>query len=147
MHKKYPEKLTISTASEIYFKEISNWGMFFSILGFVGVGIIFLASIFIGFLFAFIDIPGMPGQTGVILAIVYFAMAVVLLFPVVYLFRFSNMVKVGIIKRDEAQIEEGIRNLKLHFKFIGILSIVIILLYFLIAVALIFTGTLNDFWM
>lgn len=144
--KNEPEKLTLSPASEGYFKEISNWGMFFAILGFVGVGLLFLASLFVGLIFSFVKNPAMPGITGVILTVVYFAMAIVYLFPIIYLYRFSNMVKTGIIKRDESQMEEGFRNLKSHFKFIGILTIVIIVLYAFIAVAMVFTGALQEFW-
>ncbi len=138
--------LTISKESEVHLRETSNWAMFFSILGFIFVGIMIIGSLFFSMVFSFINTPGVPGYTGIVIAVVYFIMGIVYLFPILYLYRFSNMVKTAIIKKNQEQLDMGLKNLKSHYKFIGILTIIIFAIYILIAVGMLFTGAVNNFW-
>ena len=71
-------------------------------------------------------IPIISGITSVILHF----------FPLKYLFDSSKKMNTAVVNRDSNELTEGLRSLKSHFKFIGILTIVMLslmILFFLLA--------------
>lgn len=117
-----------------YIIEISKWAKFLSILGFIGLGFMMIASIIMLFAGSMIDSysnSSNPLGAGIV-GIIYLVMAALYFFPILYLFKSSVSLKNGILSNDEMTLTDGFQNLKSHYKFIGIFTIVIISLYILI---------------
>lgn len=138
--------LVLSYISINFLKEIAKWTKFISIVGFLLVGFLVLIGISFSIFFSSIasmippDLPnefsdelpnpvffmqsiaGFIGFSHLILASFYF-------FPVYYLFNFSSKLKNAILMHDETQLEMAWKNLKSHYKFIGVLLIVVLSFY------------------
>jgi hypothetical protein len=124
---------SIELTSEIkgYLLETSKWGKFIAIVGFVGLGILAVIGILmvIGFSFLGSFNKNFPMWIG---GIVYIIMSVIYYFPTVYLYKFSTMIKQGLQSEGGVVLADGFLNLKKVFKFIGILTIVILSIYVLV---------------
>ncbi|MBU3660432.1 MAG: hypothetical protein FGM14_11205 [Flavobacteriales bacterium] len=110
----------------------SKWAKFLSIIGFIGVGIMVIAGIFIMFQLSNIPVGITNGVPLGLVGFLYVAMALLYFFPVYYLFQFANNTKNGISSNSNESIEIGLVNLKSMFKFIGIFTVVILSIYALI---------------
>lgn len=116
--------------------EIAKWAKFLSIIGFIGIGLMFLAGIVMivagaalsSFSNEYSRSPVGAGMVGFI----YIIMTVLYFFPVLYLFKSAVGLKNGIINNDEITLTDGFQNLKSHYKFIGIMMIVVLSLYALL---------------
>lgn len=116
--------------------EIAKWAKFLSILGFVGIGLMFLAAIVMMVAGAALsdfssEYSASPIGAGMV-GFIYIIMAVLYFFPVFYLFKSAVGLKKGIIQNDEMSLTDGFQNLKSHYKFIGIMMIVVLSLYALL---------------
>ena len=78
-----------------------------------------------------------PAPVGALMGLFYILIAVFYFFASLYLYRFGEKVKSGILFNDALQIEEGFGKLKSLFKMVGITTIVFLALY-----ALIIAGTI-----
>lgn len=122
----------------------ANWAYFLAILGFIGVGLMILAGLFMlvsGS--ALSDAMGARGMMGFpvgILSFVYFIMAALYTMPVLYLFRFSDSIKNALKSDDNQLLATGIANLASHYKFLGIMVIVIFSFYGLVIIGTLFLG-------
>ncbi|MDD4976469.1 MAG: DUF5362 family protein [Bacteriovorax sp.] len=124
---------SIELTSEIkeYLLETSKWSKFMAIAGFVGLGILAVLGFLMLIGLSVFDnfYQGAPiGGMGLI----YIVMAVVYYFPNSYLYRFATMIKQGLQSEDEMSLTNGFLNLKKVFKFMGVLTIVILSIYALI---------------
>lgn len=124
--------LTISDNSTNYLIEIGKWGKFLSILGFIFVGILVIGGLFAGAILSNIgtDLP-LPGF---IIGLIYIFIGLIYIFPVLYLYRFSTKLKISISNIDSIALETALQNLKSHYKFIGVFTIVIIVLYLILGI-------------
>ncbi|HMV08917.1 MAG TPA: DUF5362 family protein [Cyclobacteriaceae bacterium] len=83
------------------------------------------------------EASGMAMMGGAFLTVLYLAMAVLYFFPIYYLFQFSSKIKAALQTQSSELLEQAFSNLKSHYKFMGILLIIVLGLY---AIALIFGG-------
>jgi hypothetical protein len=111
--------------------EAGGWATFLAILGFIMMGFLVLAGIFIGAVFSNLPTENqLPFSSGILTAF-YFVIAAVYFFPIYYLFKFASLARNGIQQRDSSQVSGALHYLKSHYKFVGILTIVGIALYIL----------------
>ena len=126
-------QLGLTSESVIYLQKIANWTTFFSVAGFVFIGLMIIAGLvtttFLSTVFAAAGKPYMA-----YLGLIYVAISLIYIMPVIYLYRFSTIAKRAIRNFDSDEIMNALRNLKSHFKFVGIFTIVIFVLYFLIGI-------------
>lgn len=117
--------------SQIYLKSAGRWALFLSILGFIGVGLMIVMALIYAisgslFLGTKTIIPTAA------ITVVYIIIAIVYLFPVYYLYKFGdNATKIS-RGNQPVKLTEAMRFLKNHYQFLGILTIVVISIYFLI---------------
>ena len=135
-----PERkdLVLTYISINFLKEIAKWTKFISIVGFVLVGIMVLMGLAVGTIITAMtamipqDLPaGSPNPaafTGAF-GFIYIFMAVLYFFPVYYLYNFSSKLKSAIQLNSEVQLESSFKNLKSHYKFMGIILIVMLVIY------------------
>ncbi|MEO1050546.1 MAG: DUF5362 family protein [Bacteroidota bacterium] len=119
--------LSINGESKAHLDEIKKWVKFLSILGFIFVGFMVLIALFMGTVFSSLgaDLP-LPG---ILFTFMYLVIAALYFFPILYLFKFSSALKTALASDNEQALAEAFGNLKSHYKFIGILSIIVLGLY------------------
>ncbi len=108
-----------------------QWGKLMAVLGFIGIGIMFVFGIFF-MLFPFDEMYGgaMPYRP-FYLGILYFILALVYIFPVIYLYKFSSRAKRAFLYRDEDDFNRSIQNLKILFRLTGIFTLASLVLIFI----------------
>ena len=122
---------TFMNSTEItnYLMETAKWGKFLAIAGYVGIGILFLLAIFmmIG-MSTMSDFSGADFPMGAV-GFIYIIMGAVYYFPVTYLYKYAVQIKKGLQSNDPTTITAGFQNLKSLFKFMAIVTIVILSIY------------------
>ena len=124
-----------------YLAESAKWGKFLAIMGYIGIGLMLLVAIGVMAMGSASELyPGMGGMNMGALGLIYVVIAAFYFFPVYYLHQFSLKIKQGLNAEDPQSITAGFQNLKSLFKFMGILTIVILSIYALILVFAIAAG-------
>lgn len=120
--------LHITQMAEGYLGSIKKWARFFSILGFIAIGIMLIAAIAVpAYLGSRGDAYGAIG--GGMISGLYIVMGILYLFPVLYLFKFANNLDKALVTKSSDSLELAFRNLKSNFQFVGIMCILMIILY------------------
>jgi hypothetical protein len=125
---------TLNDQMRLYIKEIANWSFFLSIVGFVFIGFMVLFGLFAGVILGSMmgdELLSMMALGPGMLSGMYLIMALIYFFPVFYLFRFASKARVSLRSGNDTELTEAFENLKSHYKFMGILTIVVIAIYFL----------------
>ncbi|QTE23431.1 DUF5362 family protein [Polaribacter cellanae] len=124
------EELTLTSSAKSFLKETAKWAKFLSILGFIVVALMLLGSFFIGSIYN--NMPqaqGIPMNLGGIMTGAYIVFALIYIFPVYYLYQFSVKMKNALVSKDDAVLAKAFEMLKSHYKFIGVLAIIVLSLY------------------
>lgn len=126
----------LSAAAIGFLTETSKWAKFLSVMGFIGLGFMVLGGVFImsmgNTMFGGASFRGgYSSMNPALFGLIYIAMAALYFFPVLYLYRFSTAVRDGLDMKNNDDITKGFENLKSHYKFIGIFTIIILSLYVL----------------
>lgn len=114
-----------------YLQETAKWSYFLSIIGFVFIGFMVLGALFAGMMLGALSSEMGYGMGGSFISIIYLVGAGLYFFPILYLFRFSSKAKIALRSGSDAELTEAFQNLKSHYKFMGILTIVVIGFYLL----------------
>ena len=122
-----------------YLYEAAKWGKMLAIVGFIGIGFMAILGIFLGAGYSFMSwatagLARMPGGS-IGLSIIYILMALLHLFPTLFLYQFSDNTKEAIDHNSELQMTEAFARLKSLFKFCGIYILVIAIFYVLVIIA------------
>jgi uncharacterized membrane protein len=131
-------ELQIDQQSISYLSETARWAKFLSIVGFVMCGIMIIVAIFAGTIMATFSRFGnndalgtSMGYSGVLISGVYIVLALLCFFPYLFLFNFSVKMQSALRNNDQTNLNISFSNLKSCFKFVGILTIVILSFYLL----------------
>ena len=131
---------SLTLASISYLKETAKWCQFLSILGFIFLGFIFIAAVSMIIFGSELNSTlaaaqgyrgGVQFPTGLV-ALVYIIIGALYFFPIYYLYNFASKMKKATFSGGSHEIEEAFKNLKSHYKFVGIFTIVILSIYILI---------------
>lgn len=120
-----------------YLKETARWAKFLAILGFIFCGLMVLIALFAGsFITAILSMgngaaAGM-GYMGGVVSFVYIVMALLFFFPCFYLYNFASRMQVALRSNDQEQLAKSFRNLKSCYKYIGIFTIIYLVLVLLL---------------
>ncbi|MCF8254260.1 MAG: hypothetical protein K9H61_06465 [Bacteroidia bacterium] len=119
----------------VQIKETAKWAKTIAIIGFVMMGIMLLFGIF-GIVFAFTK-SNNGAAFGFIPLIFMMAIMLVLYgIPCYYLLQFYKYCHAAILERDSAGLSKGLAFLKSHFNFIGVLIIIGIAFYAVVAIGM-----------
>ncbi len=121
----------------------AKWGKFLAIIGFVFTGIMVIAALGVIVMGAMMGGFGGP-QLGVF-GVMYIVLAGVYFFPCLFLLKYANNVTNGLEKGAVKDIDSGFKNLELMFKFVGIMTIVIIGIYIIMFLFLGIIGAAGGF--
>jgi hypothetical protein len=138
-------EMKLSASAKDFLKETAKWAYFLSVLGFIGIGLIVFAALFAGTLFSAMaklnPAMGMMGSSfGIVMAFIYLLIAVLYFFPVYYLNKFASSVKAACKNNDSDTLTTSFRYLKSHYRYIGIMTLVVFSLYLLMFVGMIVAG-------
>ncbi|MEL1241088.1 DUF5362 family protein [Flavobacterium flavipallidum] len=123
--------LQLTDESKAYLKEIAKWAYFLAILGFVGVGFMVILALFMGTIFSKLGVFGarFGMMEGGFISVIYLLLAVLYFFPVYYLFQFASKAKAAFSIMSNEKLTESLEYLKSHYKFMGIMAIIIFSFY------------------
>ncbi|MCY1633257.1 DUF5362 family protein [Marinifilum sp. D737] len=137
--------IELTAQSVIYLNETRKWTMFFSILGFVFLGILLIAAVFMASMFGAMA-GNLPFKgSGIVMGVFYLLLGVLYFFPIFYLYKFSKHSKTAIYGEDSEQLSLAFKYLKKHYKFIGILSIILLSFYVLAFLIMSIAGGIGAF--
>ena len=141
--------LVIDDTAIGHLKESLIWGKFLGIMGFVYSAVIAVSGIFTGIIFSGIWNNHSRRNTrimeGSITAFIYLAAATVIFFMSLYLFRFAKTIQISIFSNNQESLSNAIRNLKLYFRFAGIISIIALALTVLAVVGMLIAATFSSY--
>lgn len=133
LHVENGENLIIDWRSKEFLKETAKWTKFLAILGFVGIGLMVLGSLVMLFAPSSLMSNGdFPFGGKIFMMLLYLAFAVLYYFPISYLYQFSENTKKAIENNDNNAIRDAFEFLKSHYKFMGILTIILLAFYAII---------------
>ena len=121
--------MQLSDQAKKHLLEASKWANFIAIVGFIAIGLLIIMSFSIGAILANLPEGSLGGLPPKFFSFFYLIAAGIYFIPVFFLFQFAQKTKQALIKDDHNLLTFGLKKLKSHYKFIGILFIVLIALY------------------
>ena len=129
------EQLTLTSRAKGFLKETAKWCKFLSILGFLGLGLLFLSSFFISTIYASMpQSTSIPFNLGTAMTIFYIIMIAIYIFPLYYLHQFSVKLKKAVTSKDDEVLASAFEMLKSHYKFVGVFTIIMLSIYILVGI-------------
>ena len=138
--------LSVDAIAKNHLKETASWAKFLAITGMVMCVLMAIG----GFVFSFymsqqlsgldagfndFDKSGTPDGFGITMGVTYLLFALIYFFPCLFTLRFANHIRNAIIANDQVSLNEGLKNLKITFRYMGVLT-VIALAFFILALVL-----------
>ena len=117
-----------------FLAETAKWAKFLAIVGFVFSGLIVIMAFFIGNLLSSLAPLGgvYMSSFGVLGTVIYLIVAALIFFPNLFLFNFSRKMQAALRNTDQTSLNASLGSLKSKYKFMGILTIVILSIYLLL---------------
>ncbi|HET6996627.1 MAG TPA: DUF5362 family protein [Chitinophagaceae bacterium] len=141
--------LTIDPNSKNHLSAAAGWAKFLAIVGFIACGLIILAGIFFGSIFAaynnnrnegFDRNPmASSGGMGAFAVVFYILVALLYFFPCLFLFNFASKMKSALLANDQELLNGSFQNLKRTFRFMGVLTIIGLSFYLLVLLVVVIT--------
>jgi len=123
----------IDTSSREHLSEAAKWAKFLAIVGFVMSGLIAVIGIFAGSLFNLMtrrysegygDTSAITGGLAVFMSILYVGIAVLVFLPYLFLYRFATRMRTALSTNDQQTLNNSFQNLKIMFRYVGIMTII-----------------------
>jgi hypothetical protein len=131
-------ELQLDQTAKDFLRETAKWAYFLSIMGYIFIGLLVVVAIFAGSIFASMSssMPGMGMMAGMgtVIGGLYFVIAALYFFPIYYLNKFAVNTKKAFRDNDSEALTSSLGYLKSHYKFIGIMTLSVLILYAIIFV-------------
>lgn len=112
----------------------AKWAKFLCILGCIGVAFMLIAGLAVMLLgnklMAAANLYGMQGIVG----IGYIITAGLMIYPLMKGFQFANGTKAACLTNNEAELARGFAGMKGYLQFVGILSVIVLVIYGLLII-------------
>ena len=122
--------MQLSDQAKKYLLETAKWANFIAIFGFIAIGLLIIMSFSMGSILANLPEGSLGGLSPKFFSFFYLIAAGIYFIPVFFLFQFAQKTKQALLEDDHNLLTFGLKKLKSHYKFIGILFIILISLYF-----------------
>lgn len=134
-------ELQLNTTSLGFLRETAKWANFIAIMGFIGMGFMLLGAVAIAIMPTMSGAGmGMLGPMQGIMSAMYVILALLYFFPVYYLYKFASRMKLALNSKSTEELTGALENLKSHYKFLGIMIVVMIVMYILAIFGVIIAG-------
>lgn len=122
-------ELQFTLQAQGFLRETAKWAKFLAIMGFIGLAFLVLGGISMLLMGTAISEAqasmGQPSPFPVgVLGFVYIIMAVLYFFPIMYLLKFATNTKDALDSNNTERLTTAFENLKSHYKFVGIVTII-----------------------
>lgn len=132
----FENNLHLNEVAKNHVLETAKWAKFLSIVGFVITGFIVIAALFAG------SILGVLAQTNAeysaipagAITFIYLLVAALYFFPCWFLFKAAVFLKSALVTNSSAELAEGLGKVNAYFKFMGILTLIVVGMYAVILV-------------
>lgn len=118
-----------------HLKEIALWAKFLSIAGFAGSGIMAFIGMFAGTLISqFSPRLQSGGNTELVagaIMVLYVILGIILFIMFLYLYKFAIKMQLALKLNDQENLNYAFYNLKIYYRFAGILTIIYMVFLFL----------------
>jgi hypothetical protein len=125
-------ELIIDSTISAHLKETAVWGKFLAVIGFIYSGLILLGAFFAASIFARFTGSATGSSNGLLaggmVGIVYLGFAGVMFFMSMYLFKFAKNIQVALRTNDQESLVDSFKNLKVYFRFAGIITVVALII-------------------
>ncbi|HEU4574060.1 MAG TPA: DUF5362 family protein [Chitinophagaceae bacterium] len=126
--------LSIDQTGRAHLSEAARWAKFLSIVGFILCGLLVLVGIFAGAIFSsvtsgFNEMSGMTNVMAGSFTVIYLVIAAIYFFPCLFLNRFATKMKAALAADNQELLNTSFQNLKIMFRYVGILTIIILAFY------------------
>jgi len=126
-------EMQLSNTAKDFLKETAKWAYFLSIIGFVFLGLFVILAFFMfsagSALGSMSGMGALGAMGGAAIGVVYLLIALLYFFPILYLFKFASKTRKAFAENNTELLTDGIESLKSHYKFVGILMIIVISFY------------------
>ena len=131
----------LTAQSVSYILKAAKWGKFLAILGFIVSGLLILGGIAMSFVLNKVAgtdelIPINTPFPPAIFSVIYIVVAVIYLIPVIFLNTFSNNALKAVNLTSTEKMTISLRNLKNLFVFIGVSTVILLIIYTLTLIVL-----------
>lgn len=126
--------MRISDRMKSILAETAKWAKFLAIVGFIWLGLMAILGLFAGSMIAMMmssmgGMSGGPAMGGGFITITFLFFVVLYFFPILYLYQFASGAQKALASGSDSQIEVAFDALRKHYRFIGILMIIILAFY------------------
>ena len=129
----------IDQFSRSHLWEAAKWAKFLAIVGFIMCGLLAIAGIYLGSVVSSTSpyereygSASVFAGLGVFVSVLYVGFAIIWFFACLFLLRFANHMKNALNTDDQATLNSSFQNLKIMFRYVGIIAIIVISLYILL---------------
>jgi len=130
--------LNIDPVTKTHLTETARWARFLAIFGMIVLALGLVVSLMGATVFkTFFGFPtGIEDETNASLSAMRVGMVVgtiitlaIFFFPLLFLLRFANAMRRAITANDQNRLNESFQNLKVYFRYLGILVLIFLVLY------------------
>ena len=148
------DQLHISPSIQNALIETTKWSKFLAIIGFIGLAFLLILALVIPAVGSAVKTTQTMNGLGsssttavspVVLSVVYLILVVLYFFPLRSLYRFSTKTRNSMINGYQGDFENGIDELRKHYKLVGIYTIIVLSFYLLVFLIAIFFGIGQSF--
>ena len=124
--------MQLTDQAKKYLLEASKWANFIAIVGFIAIGLLIIMSFSIGSIMANLPEGSLGGLSPKFFSFFYLIAAGIYFIPVFFLFQFGQKTKQALLEDDHNLLTFGLKKLRSHYKFVGVLFIIFISLYLIL---------------
>lgn len=139
--------LHIDPVTKTHLTETARWARFLSVFGMIVLILGLIVVLMYTTIFTeFFGFPtGVEDETNAVMGarrvgivIGFTIISAIIFFPLLFLLRFATAMKRAIAANDQGRLNEAFQNLKVYFRYLGILVIIFLVLYgIIIAIAVV----------
>ena len=133
--------IQIDLDSRDYLLETCKWARFLAIVGMVIAGLLMVFVIFTFFSLSQLN-DAFNGFYSLYI-LIYLVVIGIYIYPIISLYRFAKKVRIGIDQANQDEFNEGLRFLKSTFRYMGIMTIIILAIYSIILLIALVEGIAN----
>ena len=132
--------LSIDPVTKANLSETAKWARFLAIIGMIGVVLLVVGGVFYSIWItsmmqsmsaSFGGQTPYGGAVGIGAAVMFVIVAVIIFFPFLYMLRFANKMKRALVANDQESLNYSFQNLKIYFRYLGIITIISLVLWIL----------------
>lgn len=124
--------LTVDEGMRADLLSAAKWAKFLCILGTIGVVLMVLIAVLMMFFSTALSSMASNLPFGAYMGFLYLVIAAIYIYPIIKGFQFANGTKAACLTDNTSELARGFAGLRSLFKFMGVLTIICMVLYALI---------------